>query len=266
MKVKDKVFVVTGGARGIGRELVLLLLSKGAHVAAIDVNEQALEELSKQFEGSTKLTAHLADITDKEHVFALPEKVIAAHGAVDGVINNAGIVQPFEDLGSMDIEKIDRVMDVNFYGMLYMTKAFLPYLEKRPLGYIANISSMGGMFPVPGQTVYGASKAAVKILTEGLQAELINSKIGVSVIIPGGISSDIMENSGVEVSSRMRRLQKIIKLTTPKKAAVKIIRAIEKNKRRKTIGIDAAAMDFICRMSPGLGEKVLYNLMRSQLY
>ena len=267
MKVKDKVFVVTGGGNGVGRELVLNLLSRGARVAAVDVNAAALDEtVNLSGDKKDKLTAHVVNIKDKEAVDALLGQVLLQHGVIDGIINNAGIIQPFAGLNEIGYDVIEHVMDVNFYGTLYMTKAFLPYLLNRPQAHITNISSMGGFFPVPGQTIYGASKAGVKILTEGLRSELKNTKVKVMVVFPGGISSNIMGNSGVGMSRKMERIQKVIKLKTPKYAAEKIISGIERNRYRILIGIDAAFLDFICRISPGRGERMVYQIMQSLLY
>ncbi|MDD5018560.1 MAG: SDR family NAD(P)-dependent oxidoreductase [Eubacteriales bacterium] len=267
MKVRDKVFVVTGGGNGVGRELVLNLLSRGARVAAVDINKPALEETVKlSGDKKDRLTTHIVNITDKEAVEALPDQIISQHGTVDGIINNAGIIQPFAGLNEIGYDIIERVMDVNFYGTLYMTKAFLPHLLNRPEANITNISSMGGLFTVPGQTIYGASKAGVRLLSEGLSSELKNTKIRVTVVIPGGIGSNIMNNSGAVFSKKMERLQKIIKITTPEKAAKSIVNGIEKNRYRFSIGIDAAVMDFICRISPNRGGRFLYQIMKSVLY
>jgi NAD(P)-dependent dehydrogenase (short-subunit alcohol dehydrogenase family) len=128
MKVQNKVIVVTGGGNGMGRELVLNLLSKDASVAAVDINESALRETIELAGGKKgNLSTYILNITDKEAVTALPEQVISRHGAVDGLINNAGIIQPFVRVNDLDYAAIERVMNVNFYGTLYMTKAFLPY-------------------------------------------------------------------------------------------------------------------------------------------
>ncbi|WP_305954202.1 SDR family oxidoreductase [Paenibacillus sp. FSL H8-0259] len=121
---------------------------------------------------------------------ALPEQVIDQHGKVDGIINNAGIIHPFLKVNELEYDKIKLVMDINFYGTLYMVKSFLPYLLKRPVVHIANVSSMGGFLPVPGQTIYGASKAAVKLLTEGLRAELKDTNVKVTLVFPGGVSTN----------------------------------------------------------------------------
>ncbi len=196
MKVQNKTIVVTGGGNGMGREIVLNLLSKGANVAAVDMNEAALQETANLAgDKKDKLATFVLNITDKKAVDALPQQVIARFGAVDGMINNAGIIQPFVRLSQLEFDAIERVLNVNLYGTIYMLKAFLPYLLERPEAHIANVSSMGGFLPVPGQTIYGASKAAVKLLTEGLYAELLETNVGVTVIYPGAIGTNIAANS-----------------------------------------------------------------------
>jgi NAD(P)-dependent dehydrogenase (short-subunit alcohol dehydrogenase family) len=219
MKVQGKVFVVTGGGNGIGRELTLMLLKKGAIVAAIDLSENALQEISKLAgQHSKNLSTHILNISNKQEVDLLPESIILKHGQIDGIINNAGIIQPFVRIHQLNFDAIERVMNVNFYGTLYMVKAFLPYLMKRPEAHIANISSMGGFLPVPGQSIYGASKAAVKLLTEALYAELLNTKVRVSIVFPGAIGTNITINAGLgtngaqlgrQVSSAIKQYGKV---------------------------------------------------------
>jgi NAD(P)-dependent dehydrogenase (short-subunit alcohol dehydrogenase family) len=266
MKIQNKVIVVTGGAKGIGRELVLNLLSRGAMVAAVDIDEAALQETAS-LAGVNKqnLSTFVVNITKKTDVEALPAQVIAKHGAVDGIINNAGIIQPFVRLNDLGYEAIQRVIDVNFYGTLFMTKAFLPYLLKRPEGHIANISSMGGFLPVPGQTIYGASKAAVKLLTEGLHSELLNTNIHVTIIFPGAIGTNIAVNSGVTGSIKIEKGQSTMKTLPANKAARIIIDGIEQNRYRILVGSDARFMDFISRLNPESAARFIYNQMKSLL-
>ncbi|NLF49458.1 MAG: SDR family oxidoreductase [Acholeplasmataceae bacterium] len=266
MKVKDKVIAVTGGGNGIGRELVLQLLAKGARVAAVDLSEKALNETLKlSGESKSKLSVHLLDITDRLAVEALPEDIIKIHGHVDGILNNAGIIQPFIPVNDLDYNQIQKVMDVNFYGVLYMVKTFLPILKKRPIAHIVNISSMGGFLPVPGQSVYGASKAAVKLLTEGLHGELKDTNIKVTVVFPGGVGTNIMKNSGVNMDEKkMNEKKASYKMLTPAKAAALIIQGMEKNRYRLCVGSDSRFMDFFYRLSPkraaGLIAKKLENI------
>lgn len=251
MKVKDKVILVTGGGSGMGRELVLNLLSKKVKVIAIDINESALKETAV-LAGSenTSLKTFVIDITNRESVEELVDKVIAQYGCVDGIINNAGIIQPFIKLNDLSYEVIERVVKVNFYGTLYITKAFLPHLISRPEGHIVNISSMGGFLPIPGQTIYGATKAAVKLLTEGLNSELRNTNVNVTVVFPGAIHTNIMGNSGLVGEERELTKKQLARLTNPSKAAEIIIDGMEKDKYRILVGSDAKFLDFFYRWNP----------------
>ena len=266
MKVQNKVIVVTGGGNGIGQELVLNLLTKGARVAAVDINESALQEtVGLARDKKDKLSTHVVNVTDKDAVAALPEQVISKHGAVDGIINNAGIIHLFVRVNDLDYAAIERVMNVNFYGTLYMTKAFLPHFLKRPEAHITNVSSMGGFLPFPGQTIYGASKAAVKLFTEGLRSELSDTSVRVSVVFPGAIDTNIAEHSGVghtlHVGSNDR--QRTIKLLAPNKAAQIIIDGMEKDHFQILVGRDSAFMDFIYRVSSKHAAKFISKLMQS---
>ena len=261
MRIKNKVIVVTGGGNGVGRELVLSLLNKDAKVAAVDLDEKALEETFALSGRNKRLSLHKVNITDQEAVKDLVSSVVEIHGHIDGLINNAGIIQPFIHVDEMEMDKINRVMDVNFYGTLHMIQAFLPELKKRPEAHMTNISSMGGFFPVPGQSIYGASKAAVKLLTEALYAELVDTKVGVSVVIPGGIATNIMKNSDLDIKTNDVSAKATKLLLTPKRAAELIILSVEKNKFRMFIGKDANLMNILYKLNP----KLAINLMRKLL-
>ena len=268
MKVQSKVMVVTGGGNGIGRELVLALLARGASVAAVDISESALRETLGLTENKTdRLSTHAIDITDRDAVQALPEQVIGRHGAVDGIINNAGIIQPFVRVNDLDYAAIEKVMNVNFYGTLYMTKAFLPHFLKRPEAHITNVSSMGGFLPVPGQSIYGASKAAVKLLTEGLHSELLESPVRVTVVFPGAIGTNIAANSGVGIGqvSAESTQQRSIKPLAPSKAAEIILDGIEQNRYRVMVGSDATFLDRFYRFSPQRAANFIFKQMKSLL-
>ena len=268
MRVQNKVIVVTGGGNGMGREIVLNLLSKGAQVAAVDINETALKETAALAdEQAENLATFVLNITDKAAVDALPAKVISRFGRVDGIINNAGIIQPFVRLIDLDYSAIQRVLDVNLYGTLYIVKAFLPHLRQRPIAHITNISSMGGFLPVPGQTVYGASKAAVKLLTEGLYAELMNTNIKVTLVYPGAIGTNIAANSGITVPNMPETSKEAgsIKQLPADKAAEIIVDAIEQDRYSVLVGSDAKFMDFIYRLNPKGAAGFIYNQMKALL-
>ncbi len=266
MKVQNKVIVVTGGGSGMGRELVLALLAKGASVATVDINTSSLEE-TFELAGRhrDRLATYVVNVADRSQVAALPDQVISRFGTVDGIINNAGIIQPFVRLKDLDDAAIDRVMNVNLFGTLYMTRAFLPHLLARPVAHITNISSMGGFLPVPGQTIYGASKAAVKLLTEGLNSELLETNVKVTVVFPGAVGTNIAVNSGVADSLEMKDGAGAVKMLTPDKAAKIIIDGIEKDRYRVLVGADARFMDAIYRLNPQRAARFIYNQMRALL-
>ncbi len=265
MILKGKVIVITGAGGGIGQELVVQALSDGAFVAAVDINPEALERTKAAAgENAHRLSLHVANITDSHAVCALPEDVLSVHGKIDAIINNAGIIQPFVPFAELDYETIQRVMNINVYGMMYMTRSFLPYIAEAEEGYIANVSSMGGFLPVPGQALYGASKAAVKLLTEALRSELVDTNIHVSVIMPGGVATDITKNSGVKISaSAVEPSGGNYKMTTPKEAARTILVGIRSNKPRILVGKDAKFMDLLSRLAPVKASQYITRMMAS---
>lgn len=267
MKVRDKVIVVTGGGSGIGRQLVLELMQRGARVAAVDIREEGLEETTQLAGAPDRLATFVADITDRRATEALPGQVIAAHGSVDGLINNAGIIQPFVKLDDLDYEAIERVMNVNFYGTLYMVKSFLPHLLERPVAHIANVSSIGGFLPVPGQTIYGASKAAVKLMTEGLYAELIDSDVAVSVVMPGGVSTDINLNSGVDVPSaaNAEEMASKIPILSAEEAAEIILDGVERDRLHIHVGRQSTMMSLMSRIAPRSATHMIAKQMEQLL-
>lgn len=250
MKIENKVFVITGAGSGIGRQLTIQLLEKKAKVAAIDINKNFLEEIkiSAKDKGD-KLSLHVVDISNKSLVEKLPEDIINYHGNIDAIINNAGIIQPFKKFEELSYESMVRIFNINFWGAVYMIKTFMPYLRNRPEAYIVNISSMGGFIPFPYQSIYGASKAALKILSEALYSELKDSNIKVTIIFPGAITTDIAKNSGVEISNNNTNKSKLKPLTVHK-AAQQIIKAIENDKFRVCIGKDSKIMDILYRINP----------------
>ncbi len=250
MKVNGKVWVVTGAGSGMGRELTLQLLERGARVAAVDLSPERLQETAALATAGERLSTHVLDITDRAAAEALPDAVLAAHGAVDGLLNNAGIIQPFVPVVDLDYAAIQRVLDVNLMGTLHLVKAFLPLLLERPEAHIANVSSMGGFFPFPGQTIYGASKAAVKLLTEGLYAELADTRVGVSVIFPGAVATSITTNSGVAEPVPVDPDAKAPPTTSADKAARVMIDGIERGRLHINVGPDATLMSLAIKVAP----------------
>ncbi|TNE91092.1 MAG: SDR family oxidoreductase [Deltaproteobacteria bacterium] len=265
MRVRDKVVVVTGGGSGIGRALVTALLERGARVAAVDLNQEALDETAALLGAGDRLSLHVANITDKATVDALPEAVIAHHGAVDALINNAGIIQPFVPFAELDDKAIERVLDVNLYGTIRMLRAFLPWLSARPEAHIVNVSSMGGFMPFPGQTMYGASKAAVKLLTEGLYAELADTSVSVSVVMPGAVDTHISENSGVtDMPGGDPENSSLKPLPAPEAARI-ILDGMERDRLHILVGKDALALFTLMRIAPQWSIRFIQRQMKKML-
>lgn len=267
MKVNGKTILVTGAGSGMGRALTLQLLEMGAKVVAVDLNEESLKETAELSPVKPeRLFTKVLNITDQEAVFALPEQLKNEFDEVDGIINNAGIIQPFINIEELEIEKINQVMDVNFNGTLYFVKAFLPYFKKRPEAHIVNISSMGGFLPVPGQSIYGASKAAVKLLTEGLASELSGTNVHVTIVFPGAVETNISSNSGLEdrASSKEADAEKSKFQPLPAAEAAKIIiEGMENNDYRVLVGKDAAFLDKFSRFSPKRAADFIAKKMAS---
>lgn len=270
MKAQGKVIVVTGAGNGIGKAVAELLLQRGARVAAVDISEPDLKALVAAQGASDRLKTFVCNIARQEDVEQLAADVPASMGAVDGLMHCAGIIQPFVPVAELGWDVIERVMAVNFWGTVYLNKAFLPALLARPEAHIVNISSMGGFLPVPGQTIYGASKAAVKLLTEGLHAELKGTSVGVTVVFPGGVATNITKNSGVsmpggEAAQKKAAENSKIPITTPESAATQIVDGMEKNAYRVLVGKDARAMDALYRLHPQRAAAFIADKMKSVL-
>ena len=266
MQINTKVFVVTGGGSGIGRQVVLGLVKRGARVAAVDLNEAGLAETARLAGAGERLTTHVVDVTDRGQVAALADEVLAAHGAIDGLLNVAGIIQPFVRVNDLDFSQMERVMAVNFWGVINTTKTLLPLLLERPAASIVNVASMGAVAPVPGQTIYGASKAAVKMLTEGLYAELMDTNVAATTVIMGGSATDITKNSGVEIKRpESSKPGTGMKLTSPEDAAAQIIGAMEKGAYCVVVGKDARSLDMLSRVSPRKATETIAGKMKSLL-
>ena len=262
MKVRGKVFVLTGAGAGMGREIAIELVKRGARVAAVDMRESALVELKVLLGSEVEIFS--LDVTDNEAVSVLPEKVLKSFGRVDGLINNAGIIQPFLKINQLSIEDAARVMAVNFTGPFLLSKAFLPILIAQPEAHIMNVSSMGAYAPVPGQSLYGASKAAIAELTDGLRSELMGTNVGVTTVFPGAINTNIAAHSGISIPESTNA-SRAIKTTEPTVAAKLMVDAIESGKNRLFIGSDAKVLNLLARIHPKLAAWLIYRNMRELL-
>lgn len=263
----DKVAAVTGAGSGIGRATALLLARHGAHVAISDIDLASVEETAEQCRRlGVKVSAQRLDVADRAAVHAWADATVAAHGHVHVVVNNAGV-----GLGatveSMSYEDFEWLMNINFWGVVYGTKAFLPHLKAAGEGHIVNISSVFGLIAVPTQSAYNAAKFAVRGFTEALREELEieGSTVGVTCVHPGGIRTNIArkarvrgaEDWGVEdAAAAAVQFDKIAK-TEPEDAAKDIVSAILGNRRRQLIGLDAHLIDWMQRLLPESYQRFL---------
>ncbi len=265
--LENKVFVVTGGGNGIGREVVLNLLNKGSKVAALDINMTALLETQKiSNKTDEEIKLYQVDITDLEKVEETYKQIVQDFETIDGLIHVAGIIQPFVKVVDLSYEQIEKVMKVNFYGTVYLNKTFLPMLLTKNQAYLVNVSSMGGFLPVPGQSIYGASKSAVKLLTEALYAELKDTNVSVTAVFPGAINTNISKNSNVSFIDKEEAAKDTKhKMLEPEKAADLIIKAMLKKKLYSYFGTDSKLMNLIYKLAPQKAINLIAAKMKDLL-
>ncbi len=265
-----KVAVVTGAGSGIGQALAIELARSGAKVAISDVNTEGLavtEERLKAMGASVK--ADRLDVTEREAFELYADAVVGHFGKVNQVYNNAGIAfaGAIEVSGFKDIEK---VMDVDFWGVVNGTKVFLPHLIASGDGHVINVSSIFGLFAVPGQAAYNAAKFAVRGFTEALRQEMLvaGHPVKVTTVHPGGIKTNVVRNmttvGDVDHAKLTKTFDKKLTYTSPEKAAKIILDGVRKNRARILVGPDAKALDLIVRLT-GSGYQRLFSTVMSRM-
>ncbi|PZS20185.1 MAG: acetoin dehydrogenase [Pseudonocardiales bacterium] len=252
--VTGKVAVVTGAGSGIGRALSYDLARRGAALAISDVDQVGLAETARRIRViGARLHEQRLDVTDRAAVLAYAEAVATEFGVVNIVINNAGIAFT-GDVAAMTFEQIERVMDVDFWGVVNGTKAFLPHVIASGDGHIVNISSLFGLMSVPGQSAYNAAKFAVRGFTEALRQEMIvaGHPVQVTCVHPGGVKTAIARNAGAVEGQDAKELAEVFdtKLAkmSPEAAARSILRAVTTNRPRAVVGLDAKLLDLLVRL------------------
>jgi short-subunit dehydrogenase len=176
----------------------------------------------------------------------------------------AGIIHQFKPISELTFDEIERVMNVNFWGTVNTVKTFLPALLERPAASVVNVSSMGALVPFPGQSAYGASKAAVKLFTEGLYAELRGTSVAVTVVFPGAVGTNITANSGVQMPGSAAG-SAAMKMTTAVSAGAQIVEAIEKGSYKVRIGGDAKLLDRMSRLMPQRSTGIIADQMKKAM-
>jgi short-subunit dehydrogenase len=257
MKITDQtVAVITGAASGIGRALALDLSQRGATVAIADKDEAGLQQTASMVElAGGRVTAHVVDVSDEQRMQSFVDEVVTAHSAVHLVINNAGVAL-YGSAEQISTREIEWLMGINFWGVIYGSKFFLPILQQQREAHLVNVSSVFGLIGFPGQAAYNASKFAVRGFTEALRHELDGSHVKVSCVHPGGIKTNIARNArisdaagDVNRDAEVKRFEELTP-TTPEQAAARIIRGILRNEPRILIGYDAWIIDRIQRWFP----------------
>jgi NAD(P)-dependent dehydrogenase (short-subunit alcohol dehydrogenase family) len=251
-RLRDRVAVVTGAASGIGRATGEALARRGCDVALVDLDEGGLAESAARVRGAgRKASLHRVDVSDRAAMEALPEAVLAEHGHVHVVVNNAGVSVGAE-LSEHSLDDFEWLMGINFWGVVYGCKLFLPHLLREEEGHIVNVSSMFGFIGFPGQISYCASKFAVRGLSESLHAELAGTRVGVTSVHPGAIRTNIVAGARMaHEEERQRALDLFARRGRPPEyAAERIVRGIERGKLRVLVTPEAFATDWIKRLLP----------------
>lgn len=273
---RNKVAAITGAGSGMGRELAIELAKRGCHLALSDINEAGVIETARLVQGAgVKVTALKLDVSNRAAVHAWADQVVAEHGKANLIFNNAGVA-----LGSTvettKYEDFEWIMSINFWGVVYGTKAFLPHLKASGDGHIINTSSLFGLVAAPMNNCYNASKFAVRGFTECLREELDMFPCGVSAtsVHPGGIQTNIARASrrdpalaaslGIDMDTATKEFEKSF-ITTANKAALIILGAVEQNRRRVLVGPDAKIVDLLQRLMPEGYQKFVINFTRKRL-
>jgi NAD(P)-dependent dehydrogenase (short-subunit alcohol dehydrogenase family) len=253
----DSVAVITGAASGIGRALALRLAKeKIAGIAISDVKAQGLNETARMLDGAgVRVSAHVVNVADMEQMQEFADAVVAEHGRVTHLINNAG-VSLFGTVEEVSVEDLRWLMDINFWGTVYGVKLFLPILREQPSAHIVNVSSVFGFIAPPGNAAYCASKFAVRGFTEALRHELADTNIAVSCVHPGGVATNIArdgkigEHADAKTKEQFVRYHTKVSRTTPEGAAEIIVRGIKRRTKRILVGADARLIEFVHRAAP----------------
>jgi NADP-dependent 3-hydroxy acid dehydrogenase YdfG len=253
-----RVAAITGAGSGIGRATALALVAEGVKLALADKDMAGLGQTAALVsDAGGEAITHVVDVTDPAAMEAWAADAMAHYGAIDIVMNNAGVALVAESHDQTH-DELAWVMDINFWGVVHGTRAFLPHMRERNIGHIVNIASMAGLSGLPAQSAYCASKFAVRGYSESVCADLAGTNVGVTIVMPGGVATNIINSSRIRIAgedaaateSRRDAFNSFLR-TSPEKAARLIIKAIKRNRMRQLVGGDARILDFVQRLIPG---------------
>ncbi|MCE4059115.1 SDR family oxidoreductase [Pandoraea sputorum] len=256
----DKVAAITGAGSGMGRSLALELARRGAHLAVSDIDEASVTHTAIACRAlGARVTSQRLDVADRDAVFAWARDTAAAHGKINLAFNNAGVSLSVP-VATARLEDIEWLMNINFWGVVHGTQAFLPYLTASGDGHIVNTSSLFGIIAMPTQSAYNASKFAVRGFTEALrmELELAGSPVSCTCVHPGGVATNIVTASriddsiatftGIDAQTHRRRANKLIDVTSADAAARQMLAGVQRNARRVLVGADARRVDKLARL------------------
>ncbi len=251
---QDRISVITGAGSGLGRSFALQLAAAGSHLALCDWDMDELDKTRRLIRDEGKrISLHHVNVSDQAQMEKFSAEVLAAHGTVDMLINNAGICYrpiSFEETTNAQIEQI---ININLWGVIHGIRAFLPHLKIRPEAYIVNVSSLAGLVGLFGHSAYSISKSAVRGLTESLQAELAGSKVHIMVVHPGGVKTNLIRNApNLPENEREISHDLFTKLAflDADKTVKKILHAMLKKRNSIIIGADARLIFRLCQLFP----------------
>ncbi|MCG8588318.1 MAG: SDR family NAD(P)-dependent oxidoreductase [Proteobacteria bacterium] len=258
-KLRDRIAVVTGASSGIGRALATELAAQGCHLALVDVDGAGLQGVAAQVrELGREASEHVVDVADRSAMSALPEAVASRHGGVHLLVNNAGVSVSarFED---HDLDDFEWLVGINFWGVVYGCKFFLPHLLAADEGHIVNLSSIFGIVGIPSQSSYCATKFAVRGFSESLWTELRDTPVGVTSVHPGGIRTNIVRSSRMSAGAERAEMEAAFERFggAPEQAARKIIRAVRRNRLRLRIRPESVVGDWLKRLAPSATQHLV---------
>jgi NADP-dependent 3-hydroxy acid dehydrogenase YdfG len=260
---EGKVAVITGAGSGIGRALALNLAKKGAKLALSDIDTNGLAETVCHAEAlGANVKSDRLDVAEREAVLAYADEVVAHFGTVNQVYNNAGIAYQ-GNVEKSEFKDIERIMDVDFWGVVNGTKAFLPHVIASGDGHIVNVSSLFGLIAVPGQSAYNAAKFAVRGFTEALRQEMLIAKhpVKVTCVHPGGITTAVARNAtianGEDHVSFAQFYDRWLLIHSPDMAATTIVNGVASGRARVVVGLEAKAVDLLARITGPFYQRIV---------